>query len=292
MSRSFALFAAFLILTSVQLNAQVIHSLWMSSPVVMDGNPTEWPQPFRYYDGNTKLQFSFANDTGDIYVCVKITDDLTQMRLFRSGLNVWIDPKGKKKETICISFPTKGETNPEEGPGKRRSHDAMEEDPSAARSNILRLKQHASLQQVSLRVKGFTNVPEQVLPLKNNYGINVAFNWDSLNTLTIEYKFPAALVLGHTLAVSDTSKPIGIGFVEPAESVKAAAAENEGAIDMSKPTTGNMAGRNGYNNGMGGMGGGMNNRGGGMGGGGMSSAGSNPQTQEQKIWSKVILGWQ
>ena len=49
-----------------QLNAQIIHCLWEATPVNVDGKPDEWPQIFNYYDGNTKLQFEFANDTGNM----------------------------------------------------------------------------------------------------------------------------------------------------------------------------------------------------------------------------------
>lgn len=297
MKRAFALLFITSLLSSFSLQAQTIHSLWMKPSAVVDGDPSEWPQPFRYYDGATKLQFAIGNDTGNIYVCIKITDDITQMRLFRGSLNVWIDPKGKKKETVCISFPTKQETNPEEGPGKHHEHNNMSDDPSVSRSNVLRLKQHAFLQQISLRIKGFTGVPDQVLALKNNYGINVGFNWDSLNILSIEYKFPISLVMGHSLSASDTLKPISIGFVEPAENIKTTSAEGESAIDMSQSQPGNQAGRyNNMNGGMGGMGGGMNGRngmgGGGNRGGNMSSVNNNPAAQEQKVWSKVVLNWQ
>src|ERR1700741_3223775 len=95
-----------------RINAQIIHCLWETSPINIDGKPDDWPQPFNYYDGNTKLQFTFANDTGNIYVCLKITDDPTQLRLFNGGLGIWIDPKGKKKETMGVSFPLKLEGAP------------------------------------------------------------------------------------------------------------------------------------------------------------------------------------
>ena len=293
----------FLLLNSNHTSAQTIHCLWQASPIIVDGKPDEWPQPFNYYDGNTKLQFAFANDTGSLYVCLKITDDPTQIRLFNGGLNIGIDPKGKKKETAGISFPLKTERAPGTGEGggkhKRQGGDGMEDqDPRTQRSDALRLKQHAFLTQTTIRIKGFTGVPEQVLPLKNDYAINVAFNWDSLNILTIEYKFPIALFLGHKLTSADTLKPISVEFLEPAiESIKMSGTEEENNITgpssansgMGRSNMGGM--NNGMNNGMGGMGGGgMGGRGGG--GGGMSRGSMptmNPANQEQKLWSKVIL---
>jgi hypothetical protein len=290
---AFSLFVLFSI-TCNKLNAQIIHCLWETTPINMDGKPDEWPQPFNYYDGNTKLQFAFANDTGNIYVCLKITDDPTQLRLFNGGLGVWIDPKGKKKETMGVSFPLKLEGAPgATSGGKRKAHGEVtdDQDPGAHKSDALRLKQHAYLTQTTLRVKGFIGLPEQVLPLKNDFGVNVAFGWDSLNILTLEYKFPIALILGHGLTPADTLKPISVAFVEAAlESVKLPTNENEDN-SITGPSSQNSMGSRGMGGGMGGMNNGMNGRGG-MGGGGSHNNNmpmQNPATQEQKLWSKVIL---
>ena len=294
--------AFFLIITSIisynRLCAQTIYCLWETTPISVDGKPDEWPQPFNYYDGNTKLQFAFANDTGSMYVCLKITDDPTQLRLFNGGLGIWIDPRGKKKETLGISFPLKGDRAPGEGGegGKHKRQSAGIEDPDnrAQKADALRLKQHAFLTQTTIRVKGFTGLPEQVLPLKNDFGINVAFNWDSLNILTIEYRFPIALVLGHSLSPADTLKPISVAFIEPAlEGIKMSNNEEEnnitGPSNMNSGMNRGMSG-GGMNNG---MGGGMGGRGGMGGGGGHSSMPvQNPANQEQKLWSKVMLSLQ
>lgn len=294
----------FLIVCSVafnQLQAQIIHCLWEPTPVNIDGKSDEWPEIFNYYDGNTKLQFAFGSDTANLYVTIKITDDPTQIRLFNGGLGIWIDPKGKRKETVGVSFPLKGDRAPGtgEGGGKhRKQNETVSEEPDsrAQKSDALRLKQHAFLTQTTLRVKGFTGVPEQVLPLKNDFGINVAFNWDSLNILTLEYKFPLALVLGHPFTALDTIKPISVAFIEPAlETPKLTPGEDDNSI--TGPSNGqNSAMNRGMNSGMnGGMNGGMNN---GMGGRGMGSGGGgnrsqmqpvDPAKQEQKLWSKVIL---
>ncbi len=241
----------------LQLNAQSLHSVTPAMPVKIDGDPMEWPQPFRYYDGNTKLQFAIENDTANIYLCFKITDEPTQLRLFNGGMAVWIDPKGKKKETAGIMFPLKHERIAS-GSGQKHKTQVEAEDPSVQRSDILRLKQHALLQQTTIHLKGFTGVPEQELPLKNDYGINVGFNWDSLNILSIEYKIPVKLLLGHNLLLADTLKPIGLGFLENALEVPTRTVQDESAQG------GDMGGNSGMgnntmggrNNGMGGMGGG------------------------------------
>ncbi len=294
--RRLVLFLCITVLAAANnLSAQIIHCIWEPTPINVDGKPDEWPQPFNYYDGNTKLQFAFANDTANLYICLKITDDPTQMRLFNGGLGIWIDPKGKKKEAVGISFPIKGDKAPGTGEAKRKhqSQDETGEDLKTQRTDALRLKQHAFLTQTTLRVKGFNGVPEQVLPLKNDFGINVSFNWDSLNILSIEYKFPIALVLGHRLTSADTLKPISVAFIEPAvESIKLPQDEDNSITGPSSQQNNGM--NRGMNNGMGGMNNGMGGRGG-MSGGGMNRGSMptmNPANQEQKVWSKVVLSTQ
>lgn len=282
------------------LRAQDIHCLWRGN-IAVDGNPDEWPQPFRYYEGTTKLQFAYANDTGNLYICIKVTDAQTQLRLFNSGLNICVDPKGKKKETMVLSFPMKPESEGGEGGGGQRRHHQGEEsglESAQQKTDLLRLKHHARVQQLTVRVKGFVGLPEQVLPLDNAYKITAAFDWDTLDILTIEYRLPLRLILGHPLSAMDTIKPIGIGLVEPAPESARVGASNAGvpqgdvgAGDVSQSNYGQQPGT-GYNNGMnGGMGGGM----GGMHGGGHGSMprqqDTNPANQEQKVWSKVYLRW-
>jgi hypothetical protein len=286
--------------------AQDIHCLGLKN-ITIDGKPDEWPQPFRYYEGTTKLQFAFSNDTGNLYICLKITDEVTQLRLFNSGLNIWVDPKGKKKEAVGLFFPIAQAREPGEGGGQKRHHQGGDEsgDQATQKTDQFRLRRHARAQQLTLHIKGFMGVPEQVLPLENSFGISAAFDWDTFDILTIEYKLPLALVLGHVLSATDTVKAIGVGFVEPAPEAPHIGASNggiqegeTGAGDVSTSNGGlrnlnngsNMGGmgQGGYNNGMGG-GGGMGRGGGGRGGGSHSAMDTNPANQEQKVWSKVFL---
>ncbi len=282
------------------VDAQQVHCWWAGSGITIDGNPAEWPQPFRYYDGATKLQFSLANDTANLYICLKLTDEQAESRLFKTGLNIWIDPKGKKKESMGIVFPIKSERNPGEAESHRYSS-TDEMDPRVQHSNIGRLKQHVFMDQTTLRVKGFIGLPEQTLPLKNNVGIDVSFNWDTLDILTLEYKIPMILVLGHSLTAADTLKPVGVGFVEgAAEDHRNLEDKNENGMSNAGDVTNSGMNRGSSGMGGGGMGGGMNTpgmsgRGGGMGGGrggGMSSSNFNAASQEQKVWSKIVLAYQ
>lgn len=207
------LFFLFLgLLAAPLLHSQDIQSLWMKEPVTVNGNPDEWPQTFRYYDGKTQLEFAIGNDTANIYVCLKISDQKAQMKIFRSGIQVWIDPKGKKNEAVGITFPIKRVRNPDEKPASRQDGGNS----PFQKTEIEKLKLRILSEQKDLKVKGFLNIPSQTLTADNPYGISAALAWDSLNVLCVEYKMPIALTLQHRFTEKDTIKSIALGLVESA----------------------------------------------------------------------------
>lgn len=283
--------------------AQDIHSQWTNTPVNIDGIPSEWPEPFRYYDGDTKLQFAVANDTANLYLCLKVTDEPTQMRIFRGGLNIWIDPKGKKKETTGVTFPMSASMSSSDMPRSMQQSEAGAPIPGQTyqKHDFNTVKAKIIAHQQTVKLTGFFGVPDQIAPLQNHYGINVAFGWDSLNILTIEYRIPIALVQFHHLMPGDTLHKFGLGFIEPP--VEGGEGHHGGGEEGGGGNGGGggYGGRGGGMGGMGGggMGGGGMGRGGGMGGGmgggghgGGMGGGSNPNSQEEKLWAKMYLSYQ
>ncbi len=195
--------------------AQETQSNWVSSPAVLDGSPAEWPQPFRYYDGVTRLQFALANDTANLYICLLVNDEGAQHRIFRGGLNLWLDSKGKKKETFGLTFPVKRnhpktETQPD-------PENATPEQPMWGQNKgINKLKERELAQQNILVPHGMADIEAETLPLKNKYGVEAALGWDSLGILCIEYQIPIKRILNRSLTAGDTLLALQLGLIEPA----------------------------------------------------------------------------
>ncbi len=106
------------------------NSQWQATPVVADGNAKEWSVPLGFYDGETKLQYTFSNDTKNLYLCMKAVDEKTQLKIIRAGLQVWVDTTGKNKHQTGILFPM---ANPEaggdtKGSGSSRARDRSSDD--------------------------------------------------------------------------------------------------------------------------------------------------------------------
>lgn len=288
----FSFFTLALSLFTTVATAQEIHSVWQPKPVAIDGDASEWPETFRYYDGNTMLQFAIANDSANFYICLKANDMQTQRAMLRSGLAIWIDPKGKKKETSGLVFPMRKEMNlpmQEQGPG-------------SPRRNRTNMKQQVLLTQNTMMIYGMAGIGREEVTLKNTYGIEAALSWDTFDIMVLEYKIPAKAVFQHSIAPADTLKLISLGLVIPAEQLQPGERRNPNGDDADQdPNAGGMGNGGLMRNSA--VGGdinrdptNMNNNGLSQSGGSMGMNGPPPNNmyvaQDQKVWLKLRLAAQ
>jgi len=264
-------------------HAQDAMSVWDTTSVTVDGKIKEWPSFFRFYISGAKLQFDFYNDSTNLYVCIKAVDMEAQARLMHAGLDIWFDPTGKKKHKIGMTFPVKLEGAPGDMPHRSRPNSDPSQSPSEE-SRVSRLKQSVLFAQNVIKVTGMAAITTPEIPLQNKYGIEVAFDWDSLNILAVEYKIPLSLIYQHPISAADLEHPMGLGIIV-------------GAVESPPPAShaeGGQSGGRGGGGGMGGGGGGMGGGGGRGGGRGGNSAQNNlandrfsADNAEQKVWLKV-----
>lgn len=266
---------------SLSTKAQDAMSVWADKPMTIDGNAAEWPQFFRFYAPGTKFQFDVLNDKTYLYICVRATEMEAQTRLMHSGLTLWFDAAGKKKQKVGLSFPVKLD----HAPGEHPSDDAAvrNQDPGSMRSmraRVNHLRERVLLSQNNLKPIALAGISDPLLPLTNSNGLNIAYAWDSLDILYVEYQIPLVLILGHPPTEADLKKPMGLGLVA-------------GAVETGEHHSGGGGG--GGNGGMGSTNGGgrngMGGRPGGMTGQGQTMGGAayDPNKAEQKTWLKLHL---
>ena len=98
---------------------------YQSTPVVADGQLNDWKQPLRFNYPNYPIQYNITSDEKALYICVATGDEETQLRMLRSGLTIWLDPKGEKDKTIGLFFPIRKQPEPGQyrsrGSARRRS---------------------------------------------------------------------------------------------------------------------------------------------------------------------------
>jgi len=123
----------------------------------LDGDIEEWPSEKFITDKETKTRIATDNDDQFLFLALTILDVPTQKKIMQSGINLYVDIKGKKKENLGIEFPVAG------NPG-------------------------------SMRLFGFSDSEPAILSTSSEGTVNIAFSWDSSNVLHIEYNIPLKLL--------------------------------------------------------------------------------------------------
>jgi hypothetical protein len=144
---------------------------------VLDGNTAEWPVEKFKTDEETKMSYAVDNDHQTLFLAIIIADQGIQMKIMQDGMNLYLDTKGKKRESRGIEFP-------------------------------LKMENLASV--VNMKVFGFNNTEPFVQDIKSEGAANIAMTWDSGNVIHIEYNIPLKM-LEETLADLNKKK-ISIGW--------------------------------------------------------------------------------
>ncbi|MEJ0054319.1 MAG: hypothetical protein WDN75_00905 [Bacteroidota bacterium] len=75
----------------------------LASVIQIDGHPGEWPMQWNKDDKNI-FSYNVCTDANNIYVRVKTEDQGAKRKMATFGFTVWMDPNGKKKRSLVLSF--------------------------------------------------------------------------------------------------------------------------------------------------------------------------------------------
>jgi len=137
----------------------------------------EWPREKFTIDKATKIRYAIDNDSQMLFLALNISDKTAQQIIMQKGMSLFIDVKGKKKESHGVQFPLGMENV----------------------SNIGNMK-----------VFGFTNIEPVIQNVKTEGIINIAIGWDSSYALNIEYYVPLKMLEGSVTELNN--KKISIGW--------------------------------------------------------------------------------
>jgi hypothetical protein len=250
---------------------------YQDSPVTPDGVPGEWKMPLRFTNTAYTMQYNVTNDDQNIYVAVSSLDDITQLRILRSGMTIYFDPKGKKNKDISLHFPIQKQPDPNSyrsrGDGSTtyyQNQNGNQNGNQNASQNRDTRKEELLLQSDHYNTTGFTglengqfSVGDPKAPIHIGIKLN---NQDSL--LVYEVVIPLRNILGPDWAAKAAKKNFSVGVVMDA------VAGSGGGGSGGRP--GGFGGMRGM--GMRGMGGG------GMGGGGRRYGGGQQAQKEDANW--------
>ncbi len=285
------LVTCYLLLVSCS-HAPALQSTYQKAPVTVDGTASEWRIPLRFYDPDTKLNYSLTNDDDKIYLCARIVDELSQAKVVRNGIYIWFDTLAKKNKAVGILFPVPDKSSDDFQPTNRSG------DGNKHAYSLEAIKKKFLQQANQVQLTGFkSGVPDFLAASENEFGIRVSINWDVNNIMIYEAAIPFKTFYKDKLTAKDSLKNFDFsitiqGFPAP-----------EKTDDGSSNASGGVPGA-GAGGGMGGMGGNSGMGGRGMGGGGMNGAAGggnarnmragnavevNPMYVTNSFWAKIRL---
>lgn len=246
---------------------------------LLDGKINEWPAQKFESDPDTQLKYAVDNDKQNLYLVLTIASFREQMKIMRQGMDLYIDPKGKKKDGKGIEFPVKRDQSTADLIMNYRSlgnENADQESAEQKKAAMRTMRAEMALTISSMKVFGFSEDRSEEQGLVMPGSANIAFAWDSTDVMNIEYRIPLSF-FGTTSPLDQ--KDISIGW-------------KINGFQFSSNHSGESSGGGGRHGGGGyGGGGGRGHGGGGYGGHGNSNTqqGGENMTKDQSFWAKYTF---
>ncbi len=276
----------FFVITSCK--STLYQTKWQDKTVTADGNPKEWEIPLRFYDSKSKLSYTITNDLENLYICMRITEDASQVKVMKAGMQVWIDTTGSNKQLTGILFPQRPpettdnatHSSSETGSNGGGKHNGGGSggygggSGGGSRSpNMANMRGRFQKDYKEMMLTGFHAPIRGSVPLTNDFGVQVGVNWDaskydSSYIMIYEAVIPFRTFYKNKLTSADSLRKFGITITVNALPHAASQGGSKG---------GGHGGGGGGGMGGGGMGGGGMRGGGGGGRGGRGGGGKAPE---------------
>ncbi|MCX6187951.1 MAG: hypothetical protein NTU43_13345 [Bacteroidetes bacterium] len=277
----FSLLISILASSCLQKNYESLE--WQSASITTDGHIDDWSNPLRFYDYKSKINYSISNDLQNIYLCIKISDRPTQMKILRAGMEFKIDPLGKSGFPVTFMYPLSNQNKLKH----QRNADNDSENKTGDKQERTQMMKRYLLEAKNAQLIGFK--PEfgtNVSLLGNSTGIMAAINIDNVGIMCYEAVIPFETFYKKLLSNVDSNLVFNYEIkinAMPAPSMNSGGGYNGGG------SAGGMGGR--------GMQGGGGQRAGGMRGVGSQGGSYNSSTysemynaNEIKMKMKFALG--
>jgi hypothetical protein len=273
-------------------SSAIMPGTWQSTPIVIDGDCTDWPSPYPNYDAKAMVAYATSNDKENLYITMQTGDPLTQVKILKQGMTVSIDTSGQRDATFNINYPLQNDDDLSElfSQGDRQKKDGS---PQLSRQFEQKLEKSAE-NSIQFSIDGFGTcnggyLVSQTLPC----GVTVKVSIDEYKQLVWEAVVPFKAIFDReSITATWAGKPISVSFL-----VKGF--KNPSAKNSNNSSNMGNTGMGGGGMGAGGMGGG------GMGAGGRSNsapigAGSgssskvNPMQrlyESSRTWKHFRLAW-
>lgn len=245
-----------------------IMTAWVPTTITVDGSPADWPDGLITFFPDDDYAIGTANDSSYLYILFRFRNPSWIRAIRMTGLTIWLDAKGKKKEDLALKF-NGGPEPPRRAEGRE---DRMPPEMKAKRDQVMRPAFHFIEKE---------RLVDTEIPTDGSLGPAVAFD-TAYGMYTYEFSIPfkKSVAGNYGIDLAPGQKySIGLTWGD--------------TEDMREAMRENMRGQgppDGIGVGMpGGMGGGMpGGMGGGPPGGGMRG-GRGMDFEKKKFWLKSSL---
>ena len=132
-----------------------------------------------------------------------------QKKIFRSGIQLWIDTLGKKNKTTGILFPVRKSGNESWNKLSGQKRDTL----GIGQKSYSSSTAYKMNEGFEMNISGFKSPIGGLTPLKNNFGIEMHIRRDSSDYLFYEAAIPFAAFFKPLLQKADSNKIFSIGIV-------------------------------------------------------------------------------
>jgi hypothetical protein len=261
----FAGIAAILACIGVSCGPTLILSRWAGPGQRVDGDDAEWGGTLTVIEDG-KGAVGVANDSANLYLCLKVVDRTTQMQIVRLGCTVWFDSTGGDDHVLGVHFPLGFRGTGQQG---RWPEEGSREEAAPAEADLV-----GTLHE--MEIVGSSGTVIARLPGLRAGGLHAAIS-DSTGAIIYELAIPLRAAAGFRFAAGAApGSLLGVGF-ETGEFVPRLRTED-------RSSGGEGGGRRGGSGGFG--------RGGGRGAGrgsGPPGEGRSGRPEPLKVWTQVRL---
>lgn len=191
-------------------------SSWSNRPVTIDGKSGEWNLPLAHRDEALRLNYSINNDEKNLYVCIRTSDQATQLTMLQAGFSFSIDTSGRKQQLVSIGYPVRQmqqlrrKRDNEQQPGRDQGNESQirqnqGQQRQISRQDLNQIKNQLLDQQDHMMLSGFRRLSDGLHPL-NESGIAVAMDFDSAGVMVYEARIPFSAFYKDHLVPADTLK--------------------------------------------------------------------------------------
>ena len=164
---------------------------------IKDSVSAYFKQPLRYYNSDTKLQYSVFNDSTNIFLLLKATENLSQYKIMQTGIQLQLDSTASFKNKSGIAYPINLKQN-------HLSTFMLNNDWDTYMSRF-------QYENIYMKVHGFKGINDQEILVKNSFNLKVSISWDSIGVLYYCASIPMKLIREYT--IGDSLMAFGIKIV-------------------------------------------------------------------------------